>query len=423
MLFDFPHVSSMSSDIPSSPVLTLPFVDPFVEGTSDNARSLPPPDALTRRSCQLLDDAFGTESTEPVTAVAHGVVGLQADQTHYSDGFALLLGLPQAVAVALRPSSSDRAVFAPEAAAHDLRAGDAPHEGVSVVRAVLEACYPDGGLDVAVVSTVPSICRDAALSALAVAVARAVAGLDGAQPPCTDDLRTVRDDLLPVLTRRLAEITERPLSIAYPLAAYVAEPRTFVLVDTGTREHLPVETDALSALDWAVLDVGAGPPVVEPAVHRARRREAEAAREQIRASGVADIAAFRDLEHRDLEDATDVLPEHLRPVVRHLVTENRRVQKHVAAMRRGDWQMIGALLLMSHASHRANFGDSTRRIDAVVDDVEDLTFAGGIYGAGLASRDGAVLVTGRPPSFDDGLQSLADAFASRTGQSFRVLRP
>ena len=423
MLLDFPHVSSMSADIPSSPVATLPSLDPFVGGASGEVRSPLPPDALLRRARQLLDDTFGADAAEPATALAHGVVGLQADQTHYSDGFALLLGLPQAVAVALQPSPSTRAVFAPEGSVHDLSAADAPHEGVSVIRAVLDACYPDGGLDVAVVSTVPSICRDAALSALAVAVARAVAELDAAQPPCANEPRTIRDELLPVLTRRLAEITDRPLSIAYPLAATVAEPRMFVLVDTGTREHLPVETDALSALDWAVLDVGTGPPVVAPDVHRTRRREAEAALERIRASGVADIQAFRDLEHRDLQDATDVLPEKLRPVARHLVTENRRVQKHVAAMRRGDWQMIGALLLMSHASHRAHFGDSSDRIDAVVADVEDLTFAGGVYGACLASRDGAVLVTGRPPSFASGLQSLADAFASRTGEAFRVLRP
>jgi galactokinase len=84
--------------------------------------------------------------------------------------------------------------------------------------------------------------------------------------------------------------------------------------------------------------------------------------------------------------------------------------------------MIGGLLLMSHASRRAHLDASTDAIDAIVEEAEALTFEGGVYGAGLASRDGALLVTGRPPAFDRGLERLAEQFESRTGRSLGMYR-
>ena len=377
--------------------------------------------ALLAEARTLLDSAFGPAADGAIgTGRARGSVGIQADQTHYSDGFALFLGLPHAVAVALRRSSSaSRVAFAPDAtpvALHD--AHSAPHRGVDVIRRTVASLRPAGdpglSLDIGVVSSIPPVLGDAALSALAVATASALNDLYGV--PADPRAQMERD-----LARDVSVGSRRPTSVSYVLAAREVRPAAVLLVDTALHEHLPVTPGQGDPLGWAVLDPGGGPPA-PPQLHQTRAEHAEAALDRLRRAGVADIDAFRDLEHRDLERAVDLLPEDLRPITRHLVTENRRVQKHVRALRHGDGQMIGGLLLMSHASRRSHLDASTDEIDAIVEDAEALTFEGGIYGAGPASRDGALLVTGRPPDFDRGLERLAEEFEARTGRSLGTYR-
>ena len=377
--------------------------------------------ALLAEARTLLDSAFGPATDRAIgTGQARGSVGIQADQTHYSDGFALFLGLPHAVAVALRRSSSaSRVAFAPDAtpvALHD--AHSAPHRGVDVIRRTVASLRPAGdpdlSLDIGVVSSIPPVLGDAALSALAVATASALNDLNGV--PAGRRVQMERD-----LARDVSVGSRRPTSVSYVLAAREVRPAAVLLVDTALHEHLPVTPGPGDPLGWAVLDPGGGPPA-PPQLHQTRAEQAQAALDRLRRAGVADIDAFRDLEHRDLERAVDLLPERLRPITRHLVTENRRVQKHVRAFRHGDGQMIGGLLLMSHASRRSHLDASTDEIDAIVEDAEALTFEGGIYGAGLASRDGALLVTGRLPAFDRGLERLTEEFEARTGRSLRMYR-
>jgi galactokinase len=95
-----------------------------------------------------------------------------------------------------------------------------------------------------------------------------------------------------------------------------------------------------------------------------------------------------------------------------LVTENRRVQKHVAALRRDDWQMVGALLLMSHASLRDDWKGTTAAADTLVEAVEARTHDG-LYGACMTERGGGVLVVGRPHAFEEGIRDLTRRFVAR----------
>jgi len=381
--------------------------------------------ALSAEARTLLDGAFGPATDRAIgTGRAQGSVGIQADQTHYSDGFALFLGLPHAVAVALRRSSSvSRVAFAPDArpvALHDAHA--APHRGVDVIRRTVASLRPPGepglSLDIGVVSSIPPVLGDAALSALAVATASALHDLHGVP---ADGAANERAQMDRDLARDASVGSRRPTSVSYVLAAREVRPAAVLLVDTALHEHLPVTPGQGDPTGWAVLDPGGGPPA-PPHLHHTRAEQAEAALDRLRRAGVADINAFRDLEHRDLERAVDLLPEDLRPITRHLVTENRRVQKHVRALRHGDGQMTGGLLLMSYASRRSHLDAATNEIDAIVEDAEAVTFESGVYGAGLASRDGALLVTGRPPAFDRGLERLTEEFEARTGRSLRMYR-
>jgi len=131
------------------------------------------------------------------------------------------------------------------------------------------------------------------------------------------------------------------------------------------------------------------------------------------------MPSIRDLEHRPLPDALAALPEAYRPVIRHLVSENQRVQKLVAATRRKDWQMFGALLLMSQASVSKDWGSDNERVSFVVQQVEDLSLEG-MYGAFATGRGGCVLAMGKTFVVPQALDRIRTAFEARFGDVPKV---
>jgi galactokinase len=368
----------------------------------------------------VLTDRLGAESGPVTTAHACGVVGVQAAHAHYSDGFALLRPLPQGTGVALRRADTFRLAFATEDRVWTPEASPRPPWVRAAARALRTVCADEPRLDVAVASDVPPGCYDGYLASLVSALVQGVdaLGIDTAFDPSRAPV--LRDDLVPRLTDQLARAIDQPYSTAYLLATFAGDGPACTLVDTATREYLPVGAESDETLEWAIVDPHTDGPPRPPSFHRRRRSQAHTALAHLRRKGFRGLSAFRDLEHRDLDRATQVLPRALQRVARHLVTENRRVQKHVRALRHADAQMVGALLLMAHASLRDVWNGSYAPADALVNAVEARTHAG-LYGAGLTDRGGAVLVAGRPDAFEDGPQVLIDA-AQETGGDAALVR-
>lgn len=382
-----------------------PFVDP--RSDSDSGRG-----AEARR--HLIDRLGESSSASVATGEACGVVGVQARQTHYSDGFGLLMPTRMGTAVALRRAETPRFVFAGEKRVWDDPSTSAP-VWVRVAHRILEGVCEEASVEASVVSSVRPGCRDGYWASVAIALVRAVQSLGLPTVLDTQQADVLRDAVVPRLTTEVAQATGRPYGPAYLLATFAGTDPALTLVDTETREYLPVRTDARSALQWALVDPVAGSGADETggdAAHRKRKDQAEAALARLRREGFEGLRSFRNLEHRDLERATRAVPPSLRPVVRHLVTENRRVQKHVAALRRDDWQMVGALLLMSHASLRDDWKGTTAAANTLVEAVEARTHDG-LYGACMTERGGGVLVVGRPHAFEDGIRDLTRRFAAR----------
>lgn len=381
-------------------------------------------DEIEARSRRRLVTQWGERPSAPTeTGTACGVVGVQAQQTHYSAGFGLLMPTPMRTAVTLRRAEKQRIVFAPDGRAWT-EPGDAAPAWVQVARRTLRMVCEDAALEASVASSVRPGCQDGYWASLVVALLRAVQSLGVPTVVDSEQVDVLRDALVPRLTTAVAQATGQPYGAAYLLATFAGGDPAFTLVDTETREYLPVRTEGRSALQWALIDPvgggaseGAGAPA---SVHRRRKDQAEAALARLRREGFPDLVSFRNLEHRDLDRATRAVPSALRPVVRHLVTENRRVQKHVAALRRSDWQMVGALLLMSHASLRDDWGATTSPANTLVEAVETRT-QHGIYGACMTERSGAVLVVSRPRALAQGVHTLRETVARRHDASPAVL--
>jgi galactokinase len=202
---------------------------------------------------------------------------------------------------------------------------------------------------------------------------------------------------------------------AHLLTAEAGHPTRFTLVDTATAEWLPLEAPAPTQVGWGLVDVG-GQRLAGASIHTDRKQQAEKALVLLHKRGFDQIASFRDLEHRDLHRALKAMPRRFKPVVRHLVTENRRVQRLVFATRHKDWQMFGALLLMSHASLRDDWKRTDNEVDFVVEQVEAMTLDG-MYGARVAGPGGCVLVVGQPYVVAPCLDRIKADFMERFGRA------
>lgn len=384
----------MPSDLIRDRTGAAPYVTPFLDALDRmQERTSVRPDLMTDRARSLLLDQFGSAAGRPDAAFAHGGTGLLCDHTHYFDGFALLKSLPLGTAVALRSTDGERSRIVFEGGSDtwtfDLSEGarDDPPVWVCIaVQTIREMAMPESQVEAAVVSTIPASCMDAYVAALGIATARACQSVFARSEDSAQVCRLVRG----VLT----DCMEGPFSIAYLLAADGGRPEDFSLVDTLNLERMPVESPSREILGWGLVDVKMG-PLRDASFHRKRRDMADEAADLLKAKGFPSMQSLRDLEHKDLKPALELLPRRLRSVVRHLVTENRRVQKLVAAVRRRDWQMFGALLLMSHDSMQKDWESTNALVDLVVRETEEMSLEG-MYGACMTGRGGSVLMVGQP---------------------------
>jgi galactokinase len=368
-----------------------PVVRVYREAMTRWQHEVPPtPEAHQQQSRTLLAHLAPEQADKAVVGFAYGAAGLLAAHTHYFNGFALLLSVPQGIAVAACPATGpeSRLLFHKDQTLWILAADQPipPDWPLSVVLtfSLLRQLTPQAqALNVTVYSSVPTFSQELYLSTLAIALTR-----------CLQAWQTKID----VHPRHLAQIVAScigaPFSVAYLLAAASAQPGTFLLIDTETLELLPLKGPDPEVLRWLMVDAGCTllPP---PAFHLRQQELAQRVVEILRRRGFRELTSLRELAHRDLPRAQALLPQRFHPVVRYLVSENQRVQRMVFAIRNQDWQMLGTLLLMSHAALRHDWQASCAEADLIVSVAESMSLEG-IFGASMNGYGHGVLVAGRP---------------------------
>ncbi|NNE36114.1 MAG: hypothetical protein HKN13_12805 [Rhodothermales bacterium] len=194
-------------------------------------------------------------------------------------------------------------------------------------------------------------------------------------------------------------------------------PQAFILVDTETHEHLSLDVPDRIRPEWALVNTATEKLKTGRA---ARKQWSLEIFDRLQQKKFSMLNSLRDLEHRDLENALHTLPRKMRPGLRYLVTENRRVQRMVVAIRKRDWQLMGALLKMSHASRRDDWMITSPIEDFVVEEAERFSLEG-VYGATQTGEGSFILVAGQPltlPAFLDHLRRSWPAQASKTPETF-----
>ena len=381
------------------------FVEPFRHALDRMQEgSMPTPDEMTGRAERLLTDRFGPSEASGVSGFAFGAAGVQADHSHYFNGFALLKPMRMGTAAALRPIRDREWRIAVDGSSEtfrfelDGRTDDTPPIAARVAPSVLSAigAPQTGGVEVAIASSVPEGLESGHLASVAVAVLRATSEWE--ETSLTGESGTT-------LLKHAVEVsTGAPFSAAYIVGSQVMETEPFLLVDVETLEQLIVESPGKTLPALALVQTSARPRRVDRNNRITIYREIVSRLQEKRFTR---LTSLRDLEHRDLEAAMALLPRRLRPALRSLVSENRRVQRLVAAIRSQDWQLMGALLLMSHSSRREDWMGTTALQDFVVDSAERFSLDG-VYGAARLGEEEFVLVAGQPyrlPAFLDHIRN------------------
>jgi galactokinase len=383
-----------------------PFVQPVLRAL-DRLKDQPEvlgPDQLMERARSLV------ESDDAQVGFAYAPTGILGEHTHYFDGFALLMPLPLGAAVALAPD--DGAGLSIEfdggtrtwSTSEKSGAGDMPI-WVRLVRSVVEELRPGESFRIAVATSVFPQCFDAYMSSLAAATARAVLGSAVGSEVDRAVIVALRD--------MIKRVTSIPFGASYVIGALHGEPGRPFLVDAATFEYLTVESPPDDDLAWCLIQAGRG-PVHEPAYYQDQALLSERALKEMQNGAFPELASFRELEHRHLEMALEEIGAPRRAIVRHLVTENRRVQKMIVALRKGDWQFAGALLLMSHGSMANDWGSTSPDADRVVSEVELMSIEG-MHGACMSSRGGCVIMCGRRFVLPQFLDTLVETFRADFG--------
>lgn len=311
-----------------------------------------------------------------LTAFAPGRVNLIGEHTDYNEGLALPFAIGPGVRVEADPIDSPRI----EAEAVDLDERDSfelhdPEPALgwrAFVRGVAAELERSGvslrGARLRISGDLP---RGAGLSSsAAVEVALALALLATAEQPEPDRVALAR-----ICSAVENEWVGARTGLLDQLASLFGEPDRALRIDFRSLEVRPVPLE-LGEYTLVTLDSGERHSLAASGYNQRRDECARASREL----GVA-----------TLRDASLSMAERLRPPldarVKHVITENRRVEAAVGALERGDLVALGHLLDESHASLRDCYEVSTPAVERAVERLHDAGAIGArIVGGGFGGH-------------------------------------
>ncbi|KAD3456010.1 galactokinase [Arthrobacter yangruifuii] len=351
-------------------------------------------------------ERFGTEPDGLWSAP--GRVNVIGEHTDYNAGFVLPFAIKHSttVAAAVRRDRTVRvsSTFAPDdepvEADLDLLTEGGVHGWAAYPLGVLWAMEQSGhrcpGLDLLVDSNVPVGAGLSSSAALECAVAVAVTDL--AQTGMS------RRELAGIGQLAENRMVGAPTGIMDQSASLLGKPGHAVFLDcrSGEARLVPLDLEA-AGLELLVIDTRVSHSH-STGGYAARRRSCELGAEQM------GVPALRDLTVGDLGRAADVLEEETFRRVRHVVTENARVEAAVEVLTGSSPAALGPLLVASHASMRDDFEISCPELDTAV----EAALAAGALGARMTGGGfgGSAIALARVSDVPAIRSAVEQAFAS-----------
>jgi galactokinase len=316
-------------------------------------------------------------------------VNVIGEHTDYNEGLCLPFAIELGVTVEIREGDDNvlhvRALDAGEEDTFDVNGRPAPATGWrAFVRGTVAELQRAGhrvrGGLMTIRGDVPQGSGLSSSAALEVALALALLAHIGAPEP--EDRR----DLARLCSRVENDWVGAETGLLDQLAALLGRPGSTVRLDMRTlaADHVDLDLDG-----WRFVTADSGVERAHAASgYNARRREC---RDACAALGVASL---RDASAADAAALGDPLGRR----VRHVIDENERVDRAVAAIRHRDFQALGRLLDESHASLRDLYEVSIPEVEQVIERLKAAGAAGArLVGGGFGGSALALFPPGTDP--------------------------
>ncbi|MGW2305542.1 galactokinase [Streptomyces sp. NPDC001809] len=337
---------------------------------------------------------------------APGRVNLIGEYTDFNDGFVLPLALPHTAVAAV--SRRDDGILRLHSADVDggivqlavdsltpLSGGGWAAYPAGVVWALRAAGHPVSGADVHLASTVPTGAGLSSSAALEVVTALALDELFG--------LGLSRPELARLAQRAENDFVGVPCGVMDQMASACAVEGHALYLDTRDLSYRQVPFDlAREGLCLLVVDTRVKHALGDGA-YAERRAGCEAGARALGARALRDVSAAHLPEAlARLGDGT------VRRYVRHVVTDNARVERTIALLDAGDTRAVGPVLTEGHASLRDDLRVSCAELDLVVATANAAGALGARMTGGGFGGSAVVLVDA----------DRADAVAAAVGKAF-----
>ncbi|WNM35631.1 galactokinase [Streptomyces sp. Li-HN-5-11] len=360
------------------------------------------------------EELYGT-APEGVWA-APGRVNLIGEYTDFNEGFVMPFALPHTAVAAvsrradgvLRLHSADIEGPVVELHVDELR----PLTNTSwaaypagVVWALRQAGHAITGADVHLSSTVPTGAGLSSSAALEVVIALALNDLYG--------LGLARPELARIAQRAENDFVGVPCGVMDQMASACAS--------EGHALHLDCRDLSIRQVPFDLASLGMALLVVDTRVKHALGDGAYAERREGCEEGARQLGVshLRDVAYEDLASSLERLPdERVRRYVRHIVSDDHRVEKIVALLDAGDVRAIGPVLTEGHISLRDDLRISCPELDLVVDTAN----ASGALGARMTGGGfgGSAIVLAEETDVASITKAIEEAFASARFAAPRV---
>jgi galactokinase len=311
-----------------------------------------------------------------VTAFAPGRVNLIGEHTDYNDGLALPFAVNDGVSVNATPSAgSSIEVWAVDLDARDKFRLERPRR-VKGWRAFVRGAAAElqragvalRGAALQITGTVPRGAGLSSSAALEVATVLALIAVSGAK-------ELDRIELAKLCSRVENEWVGAQTGLLDQLASLCGEAEHALRIDFRSLEVRPVPLE-LDGHQLVTLDSGEHHA---NAVSGYNERRAECAK-------ACELLGIPSLREATLAQAAE-LPDPLDRRVRHVLSDNVRVELAVQALGRRDFARLGQLLDEAHASLRDDYEISTPAVEAAVGRLKDAGALGArIMGGGFGGH-------------------------------------
>ncbi|MFE1911386.1 galactokinase [Streptomyces anandii] len=348
---------------------------------------------------------------------APGRVNLIGEHTDYNDGFVMPFALPHVTVAALarrtdgvlRLHSADVPGGPVELRVDGLAPGSDKAwtaYPAGVVWALREAGHAVTGADVHLSSTVPSGAGLSSSAALEVVIASAL-----------NDLFS-----LGLKGRQLARLCQRAENVYVGAPTGIMDQTASACCEAGHALFLDTRDLSQRQIPFDLAAEGLRLLVVDTRVKHAHSDGEYGKRRAGCEKGAAllGVDALRDVPYAGLDSALARLgdEEEIRRLVRHVVTENERVERVVSLLESGSPRAIGPVLTEGHVSLRDDFRISCPELDLAVDTAN----ASGALGARMTGGGfgGSAIVLTEHPTAPTITKALENAFTSAGFTSPRI---